>query len=113
MADIQTVYHMCLAMSSNLQDMFKNFGGEIRDGTQVVEIVPGEVIILRTKGNETIRSRRLILTAGAWTSKLIKPLGVHVPLQVVSRALSSQFVSMHPCICDFVILLFCTSNSRR
>ena len=62
--------------------MFKKYGGTLHDGTQVNGIVPGDVILLRTKQGVTYRTNKLVITAGPWTQKLIKPLGIHVPLKV-------------------------------
>lgn len=63
--------------------MFKKFGGTLKDGVQVTGIIPGEVVILQTKRGATYRTKRLIITAGPWTQRLIKPLGIHVPLKVL------------------------------
>ena len=62
--------------------MFKKYGGNLHDGTQVNGIVPGDVVQLRTKQGATYRTKKLVIAAGPWTQRLIKPLGTHVPLKV-------------------------------
>ena len=61
--------------------MFVSAGGVFLDEHPVTEIIPGQVITIRTpKG--TFRTRKLVITAGAWTSKLLRPLGLELPLEV-------------------------------
>ena len=66
--------------------MFKKFGGTLHDGAQVNEIVPGDVVLLRTRGGATYKTNKLIIAAGPWSEKLIKPLGIDVPLKVYNSA---------------------------
>ncbi len=61
--------------------MFIKYGGTLRDGTVVTGITPGDILTLTTS-TATYRTKKLIITAGPWTPKLIKPLGIHVPLKV-------------------------------
>lgn len=61
--------------------MFVSSGGTFIDENPVTEIVPGQVITLRTtKG--TFRTRKLVITAGAWAPSLLSTLGLNLPLQV-------------------------------
>ena len=56
-------------------------GGELKEEHEVNEIVAGEVVSVRTnKGS--FSTRRLVLTAGPWTNKLLQPTGLHVPVKV-------------------------------
>lgn len=61
--------------------MFVSAGGEIKDEHQVTEIIPGPVVTVRTnKGSFT--TKRLIVTAGPWTNKVLKSVDVELPLKV-------------------------------
>ena len=63
-------------------------GGVFLDETPVTEIIPGQVITLRTpKG--IFRTRKLVITAGAWAPDVLRPLGLELPLEV----------RMHHCNC--------------
>jgi glycine/D-amino acid oxidase-like deaminating enzyme len=57
------------------------FGGKICDGAKVVEIVPGQVVTVRTT-NGSYQAKSIIICAGPWAGQLLKPLGVHLPLTV-------------------------------
>lgn len=62
--------------------MFVSAGGVFLDEHPVTEIIPGQVITIRTaKG--TFRTRKLVITAGAWTSEVLRPLGLELPLEVM------------------------------
>ena len=59
-------------------------GGTLKDYHKVTEIVPGEsVTTVRTNHGDFV-ARRLIITAGPWTPKIMRQLGVELPI-VVSR----------------------------
>ena len=45
------------------------------------EILPGPVVTVVTS-KATFRTKKLVVTAGAWTPALMKKLGVELPLQV-------------------------------
>lgn len=62
------------------QDQFKRFGGEIRDGEQMVNILPGEIITVQTS-NGSYRCKSVVLTVGPWAKKFLPTLGVHLPLR--------------------------------
>ena len=63
-------------------------GGVFIDENPVTEVVPGQVIVIRTaKG--TFRTRKLVITAGPWAPALLRTLGVDLPL-VVSKFLENQ-----------------------
>ncbi|KAM6242194.1 peroxisomal sarcosine oxidase [Porphyrio hochstetteri] len=63
-----------------VQDVFRRLGGTLRDGEKVLCIEPGAVLTVTTTAG-VYRARRLIITAGSWTSALLAPLGLHLPLQ--------------------------------
>jgi len=58
-------------------------GGVIREGAQVVDFVtgPGGFEAVETSSKERVAGDRLLLAAGAWTTRLARRLGIRVPLQ--------------------------------
>ena len=69
--------------------MFVSAGGVFIDENPVTEVVPGQVIVIRTaKG--TFRTRKLVITAGPWAPALLRTLGVDLPLQVCGELWYSQ-----------------------
>ena len=55
----------------------------MKDYHKVTEIIPGNMVTVKTnRGNFT--AKRVIITAGPWTPKLMKPLGVELPIVVRS-----------------------------
>ncbi|XP_071849098.1 peroxisomal sarcosine oxidase-like isoform X2 [Apostichopus japonicus] len=65
----------------SLREQIKCFGGLIQDEEKVQHIFPGEIVTVRTN-KRTYKTKHLIVTAGAWTSDLLKPLGMNLPLSV-------------------------------
>ena len=64
-----------------IQERFVAAGGELRDEHAVTEIVPGQVITVRTdKGS--FRTKKLVVTVGAWSPRLLRTLGVELPFEV-------------------------------
>ncbi|XP_054857229.1 peroxisomal sarcosine oxidase [Eublepharis macularius] len=63
-----------------VQDQFQRSGGTLRDAEKVLSILPGNVITVTTNRGE-YQAKRLVVTAGAWTSHLLAPLGLRLPLQ--------------------------------
>ncbi|KAM9525705.1 peroxisomal sarcosine oxidase isoform 2-T3 [Guaruba guarouba] len=63
-----------------VQDAFRRHGGTLQDGEQVLHIEPGAMLTITTTAG-VYRAPRLIITAGAWTSALLAPLGLCLPLQ--------------------------------
>ena len=61
--------------------MVKRFGGEVCDGERITHMFPGEVVVVRTAKAE-YQSRSIVITAGAWASQLLTPLGLKLPLKV-------------------------------
>ncbi|XP_064649439.1 peroxisomal sarcosine oxidase-like [Lineus longissimus] len=70
----------CLA---GVQKLFVKFGGKINDGTKVVEIIPGQVVTVRTT-NGSYKAKSLVICAGPWAGQLLKPLGLHLPLKPIA-----------------------------
>ncbi|XP_074641571.1 peroxisomal sarcosine oxidase-like [Tubulanus polymorphus] len=69
----------CLAA---VQGLFRKFGGVLHDGEKVQDIVPGDVVDIHTNKN-LYRAKKVVITAGPWTTKLLKPLRVKLPIQPV------------------------------
>ena len=63
--------------------MFVHYGGDICDGEAVTDILPGTTVTIVTD-KETYKAKSLIVAAGPWTSKLLQPLGLTLPLTVCS-----------------------------
>ena len=64
-----------------MQKMFVSGGGVFLEEHPVTEIVPGQVVTIRTtKG--TFRTRKLVITAGGWSPDLLRTLGLELPLKV-------------------------------
>lgn len=53
----------------------------MRDGEKVEEIKPGQPITVRST-SRSYQARSLIITAGPWTNRLLRPLGIELPLRV-------------------------------
>jgi len=70
-----------------LQAQFVKFGGTLQDNENVVRIHPGSPVCIETNNN-VFTAQNVIVTAGPWTNKLLKPLGLQLPLKV-----SEVFVS--------------------
>lgn len=62
------------------QEQFVKFGGELRDGEPMVNIRPGNVVIVTTT-KSSYKCRSLVLTVGPWAKKILPPLGLHLPLK--------------------------------
>ena len=64
-------------------------GGVLKDYHKVTEINPGERVTVKTNHGD-FSARRVIITAGPWTPKIMKQLGVYLPI-VVSQLI---FITM-------------------
>lgn len=53
----------------------------MHDGEKVMEIKPGLLVVVKTT-SRSYQAKSLIITAGPWTNRLLRPLGVELPLQV-------------------------------
>ncbi|XP_044104212.1 peroxisomal sarcosine oxidase [Neovison vison] len=65
-----------------LQDAIQRLGGLVRDGEKVEEIKPGQPITVRST-SRSYQARSLIITAGPWTNRLLRPLGIELPLRTL------------------------------
>lgn len=65
-----------------LQDAIRQHGGTVRDGEKVLEIKPGQPVSVTTPAG-SYQAKSLIITAGPWTNRLLRPLGVELPLQTL------------------------------
>ncbi|XP_068765641.1 peroxisomal sarcosine oxidase [Struthio camelus] len=63
-----------------VQDLFRRSGGALRDGEKVLAVEPGSPLAVSTSAG-LYRARRLVVAAGAWSSQLLAPLGLRLPLQ--------------------------------
>ncbi|XP_058416201.1 peroxisomal sarcosine oxidase isoform X2 [Diceros bicornis minor] len=64
-----------------LQDAIRQLGGTVCDGEKVIEIKPVLPVVVGTT-SQSYQTKSLIITAGPWTNRLLRPLGLELPLQV-------------------------------
>ena len=57
----------------------------MKDYHKVTRIIPGDIVTVRTNHGD-LTAKRVIITAGPWTPKMMKQLGVKLP--IVVRTLS-------------------------
>jgi sarcosine oxidase len=69
--------------TATMQRLARERGARLRDQTPVTGLrdLGGEVVV--TAGEETIRARRVVVTADAWTNDLLAHLGTSLPLTVL------------------------------
>lgn len=65
-----------------LQDVIRQVGGIVRDGEKVLEIKPGQPVMVKTPAG-SYQAKSLIITAGPWANRLLQPLGSELPLQTL------------------------------
>lgn len=65
-------------------------GGNILDNHQVTEVIPGPVVTVVTN-KSTFQTRKLVVTAGAWTKAICSKLGVHLPFEVHASSIKVDF----------------------
>ncbi|XP_013358875.1 PREDICTED: peroxisomal sarcosine oxidase isoform X2 [Chinchilla lanigera] len=65
-----------------IQDAILRLGGTVHDGEKVTEIRPGLPVIVKTT-SRSYQAKSLVITAGPWSSKLLQPLGIELPLQTL------------------------------
>ncbi|OWF44915.1 peroxisomal sarcosine oxidase-like isoform X2 [Mizuhopecten yessoensis] len=64
------------------QREFIKHGGVLRDNESLVDVFPGDIVTVKTnKGS--YRGRNLVLAVGPWATKVLPPLGIHLPLKVL------------------------------
>ncbi|XP_068680940.1 peroxisomal sarcosine oxidase-like [Montipora foliosa] len=64
-----------------LQEQFVEYGGILHDGEKVLNIQPGSIVAIKTSKN-CYKAKSVIITVGPWVNKLLKPLGVQIPISV-------------------------------
>ncbi len=66
-----------------LKQLFVEHGGCFKDECSVSEVLPGDIVtVVTTSGS--FRTKKLILTTGAWTNPLLQPLRLKLPLKVIA-----------------------------
>ncbi len=72
--------------------MFISAGGKFKEEHQVTDIVPGEMVTVKTnKGS--FSTKRLVITAGPWTNTLLQSISLKLPLKVwTADKLCGEFV---------------------
>ena len=56
-------------------------GGVLKDYHKVIEIIPGERVTVKTNHGD-FSAGWVIITAGPWTPKIMKQLGMDLPITV-------------------------------
>ena len=51
------------------------------DQHKVLDVIPGAIVTIKTNKG-VFSARKVIVTAGAWTNKLLKTTGLQLPLKV-------------------------------
>lgn len=74
--------------TATMQRLAATHGADLRANTRVLEIRPvgGEVDVVTEQG--TIRCGHAVVTADAWTNRLLAPLGLDIPLVVLREQVS-------------------------
>lgn len=72
---------ICPSLILPFQDAIRQLGGRVCDGEKVMEIKPGLPITVKTT-SKSYQANSLVITAGPWTNRLLRPLGIELPLQV-------------------------------
>lgn len=68
-------------MGLPFQHVIRQLGGTVCDGEKVVEITPGLPVTVKT-ALRSYQANTLVITAGPWTNRVLRPLGIELPLQV-------------------------------
>jgi sarcosine oxidase len=69
-------------------------GATILDETQVEQIEPeGDGVMLKTSAGD-FHCKRLVVTAGGWTNKVLESIGIHLPLTVTEEQVT-YFATPH------------------
>lgn len=64
-----------------LQEQFVEYGGILRHSEKVLHIQPGSVVDIKTT-KTCYKAKSVIITVGPWVNKLLKPLGVQIPISI-------------------------------
>lgn len=62
----------------------KGHGAFVRDRSRVTDIQPGRsgTVLIKISSGETLRARKLIITAGPWAPIILKRFGIKLPFRV-------------------------------
>ncbi|KAK6192548.1 hypothetical protein SNE40_003997 [Patella caerulea] len=90
------------------QEQFKKYGGTLRDGERVDDVIPGEIVTLTTTTGNQYRGRNIVLALGPYTNYLLAKTGLQLPLKVVRISVlywKEKVAGMHaadkfPCFFD-------------
>ncbi|OWF42685.1 peroxisomal sarcosine oxidase-like isoform X2 [Mizuhopecten yessoensis] len=63
-----------------VQNQYLKLGGLLHDGEKMTEIIPGEVIKVKTEAR-LYQAKAVVLCVGPWAKKVLTKLGLDVPLQ--------------------------------
>jgi len=72
---------------TTMQWLARSRGAVLKEKTRVERVTPkssGKGVVIQTSQG-TFHASKVILTTDAWTNKLLAPLGVHIPLQVMQE----------------------------
>ncbi len=81
--------------------MYVSAGGELKYDHQVMEILPGDEVTVRTNGG-SFMTKRLIITTGPWTNKILRPLGVELQAKVGSVIKNNSLMKLI-CLVVFIV----------
>ncbi|XP_064618933.1 peroxisomal sarcosine oxidase-like [Lineus longissimus] len=71
----------CVAV---IQNLVKKYGGEIRDGTKMTELLQEKDTIKVSTTAGDFHARKIIITAGPWAGKVSEALGLDLPITPMS-----------------------------
>jgi len=75
------------------QAAIRTLGGDIKDCEKVNEVrVFSDTLVQVRTNNSVFSSTSVVLTCGPWINKLLKPLGLQLPLQVKFRLLIKSYI---------------------
>ena len=63
------------------QTLYISNGGQLLDYHRVLRVIPGPVITIETDRG-SFKSKKIVITAGAWTNQLLETVGLKLPLKV-------------------------------
>ncbi|XP_065897175.1 peroxisomal sarcosine oxidase-like isoform X2 [Dysidea avara] len=66
-----------------LQNVFIKSGGKLLDCYPITEVVPGNIVVLKSSTKEVIRAKKVVITVGPWAKKFLELLGLDLPLRTV------------------------------
>ena len=76
-----------------------HMGGHLHDEEPVTSITPGKPTVTVTTSKASYKAHNLVVTAGPWTNKLTRPIGLSLPLKVriqPNTILLMHFLFRHP-----------------